>query len=63
MTQLEKIKTALKTELITNGDHLAKIIFGDTSHTLLSISNATNCRKLLVSNISIADNLHDEFNV
>ena len=50
MTNLVKIKTALKTDIITNGDQLAKIIFGNSAHSLLSMSNATNCRKLLVSN-------------
>ena len=41
MTQLPKIKTALKTDIITKGDHLAKLIFGYSSHALLSITNAT----------------------
>ena len=64
MIQLQKIKTALKTDIITNGDHLAKLIFGDSSHALFSISNATNCKKLLVSNITSADTPDDElFNI
>jgi hypothetical protein len=59
MTHLQKIKTALKTDIITNGDLLAKIIFGDSSNALLSMSNATNCRQMLVSNIA-ADDTYDE---
>jgi hypothetical protein len=49
----------LITDIITNGDLLAKIIFGDSSHALLSMSNATNCRQMLVSNIA-ADDTYDE---
>ena len=50
MTNLLKIKSALKTDVITYGDQIAKIIFGDSAHALLSISNASNCKKLLVRN-------------
>ena len=64
MTQLQKIQTALKTDIITNGDQLPKLIFGNSSHALLSISNATNCRKFLVSNIITSATIpYDEFNI
>ena len=63
MTNLVKIKTALKTEIITKGDQLAKVIFGDSAHSLISMSNATNCRKLLVSNTLETDLPNNEINL